>query len=125
MACVRLHKDHAQAGLVNSLDPRSITYGSPLSEGNKREHVSCPDEYCGSSFWNASYLDRADPDLPVCVEQTVLVWVQLGFLWLSSPWHLAALFRGTAPKRHLSRLYVSKQVTGLCFRTPTSLLLCV
>ncbi|XP_012683657.2 ATP-binding cassette sub-family C member 2 [Clupea harengus] len=76
------------------------------------------DEFCGSTFWNASYLDRADPDLPVCVEQTVLVWIPLGFLWLSNPCHLAALFRGTAPKRHLSRLYVSKQIlAGLLFLT--------
>uniref|UniRef100_A0A665VH35 ATP-binding cassette, sub-family C (CFTR/MRP), member 2 n=1 Tax=Echeneis naucrates TaxID=173247 RepID=A0A665VH35_ECHNA len=29
-----------------------------------------------------------DPDLPVCVEQTVLVWIPLGFLWLCAPWHL-------------------------------------
>ncbi|KAL2082928.1 hypothetical protein ACEWY4_020701 [Coilia grayii] len=76
------------------------------------------DEYCGSVFWNASYLDRPDPDLPVCVEQTVLVWVPLGFLWLTSPWNLVALFKNKAPERHLSKLYVGKQiVAGLLFLT--------
>lgn len=60
---------------------------------------------------NASYLERPDPDLPVCVEQTVLVWIPLGFLWLFAPWHLVALFR--RPKvntKHLSKLYICKQV---------------
>ncbi|XP_062374958.1 canalicular multispecific organic anion transporter 1 [Sardina pilchardus] len=76
------------------------------------------DEFCGSLFWNASVLDRPDPDLTVCVEQTVLVWIPLGFLWLCSPWHLVALFRGKAPKRRLSKLYICKQIlTGLLFLT--------
>uniref|UniRef100_A0A669DWJ6 Canalicular multispecific organic anion transporter 1 n=1 Tax=Oreochromis niloticus TaxID=8128 RepID=A0A669DWJ6_ORENI len=77
------------------------------------------EEYCGSIFWNASYLERPDPDLPVCVEQTVLVWIPLGFLWLFVPWHLVALFR--RPKvntKHLSKLYICKQlVVSLLFLT--------
>ncbi|XP_039857920.1 canalicular multispecific organic anion transporter 1 [Simochromis diagramma] len=76
-------------------------------------------EYCGSIFWNASYLERPDPDLPVCVEQTVLVWIPLGFLWLLAPWHLVPLFR--RPKvntKHLSKLYICKQlVASLLFLT--------
>uniref|UniRef100_A0AAR2KFH3 ATP-binding cassette, sub-family C (CFTR/MRP), member 2 n=1 Tax=Pygocentrus nattereri TaxID=42514 RepID=A0AAR2KFH3_PYGNA len=47
---------------------------------------------------NASLLDRPDPDLPVCVERTVLVWVPLAFLWFRAPWHLATLFKKTPPK---------------------------
>lgn len=77
------------------------------------------EEYCGSIFWNASYLERPDPDLPVCVEQTVLVWIPLGFLWLLAPWHLVPLFR--RPKvntKHLSKLYICKQlVVSLLFLT--------
>ncbi|CAL8366353.1 unnamed protein product [Gadus morhua 'NCC'] len=74
------------------------------------------DEYCGSTFWNASFLDTAEPDLPVCLEQTVLVWLPLGFLWLCGPWHLAALFRGRGKPSQVSRLYLSKQlVAGLLF----------
>uniref|UniRef100_A0A3Q2W9P5 ABC-type glutathione-S-conjugate transporter n=1 Tax=Haplochromis burtoni TaxID=8153 RepID=A0A3Q2W9P5_HAPBU len=77
------------------------------------------EEYCGSIFWNASYLERPDPDLPVCVEQTVLVWIPLGFLWLFAPWHLVPLFR--RPKvntKHLSKLYICKQlVVSLLFLT--------
>uniref|UniRef100_A0A671YF42 ATP-binding cassette, sub-family C (CFTR/MRP), member 2 n=1 Tax=Sparus aurata TaxID=8175 RepID=A0A671YF42_SPAAU len=68
------------------------------------------DEYCGSVFWNASYLDREDPDLPVCVEQTVLVWIPLGFLWLCAPWNLVSLCRRTQVNtKHLSKLYICKQ----------------
>ncbi|XP_042357577.1 canalicular multispecific organic anion transporter 1 isoform X2 [Plectropomus leopardus] len=69
------------------------------------------EEYCGSIFWNASYLDREDPDLPVCVEQTVLVWIPLGFLWLCAPRHLVFLCRRTPMNtKHLSKLYLCKQL---------------
>ncbi|KFM06516.1 Canalicular multispecific organic anion transporter 1, partial [Aptenodytes forsteri] len=46
------------------------------------------EEFCGSVFWNASYLARPDADLPVCFQQTVLVWVPLGFFWILAPWQL-------------------------------------
>ncbi|XP_036402430.1 canalicular multispecific organic anion transporter 1-like [Megalops cyprinoides] len=76
------------------------------------------DHYCGSTFWNASFLERPDPDLPVCVEQTVLVWVPLCVLWLCSPWHLTALFKRRLSKAHFSRLYICKQVlVSLLFLT--------
>ncbi|XP_044229320.1 canalicular multispecific organic anion transporter 1 [Thunnus albacares] len=69
------------------------------------------EEYCGSIFWNDSYLNREDPDLPLCVEQTVLVWIPLGFLWLCAPWHLVALCRRTHMNtKHLSKLYFIKQL---------------
>ncbi|KAB5518421.1 hypothetical protein PHYPO_G00165670 [Pangasianodon hypophthalmus] len=76
------------------------------------------DEYCGSTFWNASFLDSNDPDLPMCVERTVLVWVPLGLLWLCAPLHLARLFKKKAPKTPFSNLYICKQVmAGLLFLT--------
>ncbi|XP_062864627.1 canalicular multispecific organic anion transporter 1 [Trichomycterus rosablanca] len=76
------------------------------------------DEYCGSTFWNASFLDRLDPDLPVCFQRTVLVWLPLGFLWLCAPTHLAVLFRKKAPKIPLTKIYISKQtLTGLLLLT--------
>ncbi|KFQ81939.1 Canalicular multispecific organic anion transporter 1, partial [Phaethon lepturus] len=46
------------------------------------------EKFCGSIFWNASFLARPDADLPVCFQQTVLVWVPLGFFWILSPWQL-------------------------------------
>uniref|UniRef100_A0A7N6B5W4 Copper homeostasis protein cutC homolog n=1 Tax=Anabas testudineus TaxID=64144 RepID=A0A7N6B5W4_ANATE len=68
---------------------------------------------------NSSYLNREDPDLPVCLEQTVLVWIPLGFLWLCAPWHLVSLCRSTrVTNKHLSKLYLCKQfVVSLLFLT--------
>ncbi|KAM9344970.1 ATP-binding cassette sub-family C member 2 [Symphorus nematophorus] len=77
------------------------------------------EEYCGSTFWNASYLDRVDADLPLCVEQTVLVWIPLVFVWLCAPRHLVSLCRRTRVNtKHLSKLYLWKQlVVSLLFLT--------
>uniref|UniRef100_A0A671T4Z1 ATP-binding cassette, sub-family C (CFTR/MRP), member 2 n=1 Tax=Sinocyclocheilus anshuiensis TaxID=1608454 RepID=A0A671T4Z1_9TELE len=55
-----------------------------------------------------------DPDLTICVERTVLVWLPLAFLWLCAPWHFTTL----SAKAPLSKLYISKQVvSGLLFLT--------
>ncbi|KAM9848054.1 ATP-binding cassette sub-family C member 2 [Aulostomus maculatus] len=77
------------------------------------------ENYCGSVFWNASYVERKDPDLPVCMEQTVLVWIPLGFLWLCAPCHLVSFCRRTRVNtRHLSKLYICKQlIVSLLFVT--------
>uniref|UniRef100_A0A3P9Q7M5 ABC-type glutathione-S-conjugate transporter n=1 Tax=Poecilia reticulata TaxID=8081 RepID=A0A3P9Q7M5_POERE len=69
--------------------------------------------------YNASYLEREDPDLPVCLEQTVLVWIPLGFLWLCAPWNLMSLCKRLQvnPKRW-TKLYLCKQlVVFLLFLT--------
>uniref|UniRef100_A0A3B4B9M5 ATP-binding cassette, sub-family C (CFTR/MRP), member 2 n=1 Tax=Periophthalmus magnuspinnatus TaxID=409849 RepID=A0A3B4B9M5_9GOBI len=59
---------------------------------------------------NASYLEGNDPDLPVCFEQTVLVWIPLTFLWLSVPYHLVGLCKkAKVNSRHFSKLYIFKQ----------------
>ncbi|KAI7805399.1 canalicular multispecific organic anion transporter 1 isoform X1 [Triplophysa rosa] len=71
--------------------------------------LSALDKYCGSVFWNASYLQRPDPDLPVCFERTVLVWLPLGFLWLCALWHLASLCKKTS-RVPVSKLYICKQI---------------
>ncbi|XP_043568891.1 canalicular multispecific organic anion transporter 1 isoform X1 [Chiloscyllium plagiosum] len=70
---------------------------------------SALDEYCGSTFWNDSYLDRPDPDLPVCLEQTVLVWIPLGFFWVCAPWQLPPLFNSKQRGVRNSKLYLVKQ----------------
>ncbi|KAM9726615.1 ATP-binding cassette sub-family C member 2 [Menidia menidia] len=77
------------------------------------------EEYCGSIFWNDSYVNKEDPDLPPCFEQTVLVWIPLGFLWLCAPYHLMSLCKRTQVNtKHLSKLYICKQlVTSLLFLT--------
>lgn len=69
------------------------------------------DKYCGSVFWNSSFLQREDPDLPVCVERTVLVWLPLAFLWICSPFHFRSFCQKSA-KAPASALYYCKQVVA-------------
>uniref|UniRef100_A0A8C3UU77 ABC-type glutathione-S-conjugate transporter n=1 Tax=Catharus ustulatus TaxID=91951 RepID=A0A8C3UU77_CATUS len=68
------------------------------------------EEFCGSVFWNDSYLARPDADLPVCFQQTVLVWVPLGFFWILAPWQLLPMCKSKAKKSSLTILYIIKQV---------------
>ncbi|CAB1429177.1 unnamed protein product [Pleuronectes platessa] len=77
------------------------------------------EEYCGSVFWNDSYLLREDPDLPACLQQTVLVWIPLCFLWLCAPYLLVSLCGGMKVERErFSKLYLCKQfLVSLLFLT--------
>uniref|UniRef100_A0A8C6JAU0 Canalicular multispecific organic anion transporter 1 n=1 Tax=Melopsittacus undulatus TaxID=13146 RepID=A0A8C6JAU0_MELUD len=68
------------------------------------------DEFCGSVFWNASYLNRSDADLPVCFQQTVLVWIPLVFLWILGPWQILPMCKSRDKKSSVTKLYIIKQV---------------
>ncbi|XP_043841698.1 ATP-binding cassette sub-family C member 2 [Dromiciops gliroides] len=68
------------------------------------------EEFCNSTFWNDSFLDRPDADFPLCFEQTVLVWIPLGFLWLLTPWHFFHIYKSRTKKSSLTKLYLTKQV---------------
>ncbi|XP_027503762.1 canalicular multispecific organic anion transporter 1 [Corapipo altera] len=68
------------------------------------------EEFCGSVFWNDSYLARPDADLPVCFQQTVLVWVPLGFFWILAPWQLLPICKSRAKKSSVTKLYIIKQM---------------
>ncbi|KFV82781.1 Canalicular multispecific organic anion transporter 1, partial [Struthio camelus australis] len=68
------------------------------------------EEFCGSVFWNASFLARPDADLPVCFQQTVLVWIPIGFFWIFAPWQLLPMCKSKAKKSSLTKLYITKQV---------------
>ncbi|XP_015279485.1 PREDICTED: canalicular multispecific organic anion transporter 1 [Gekko japonicus] len=67
------------------------------------------EQFCGSVFWNSSFLDRDDADLPLCFEQTVLTWVPLGFVWLFGPWQLLPMCRSKRKKSSVTRIYFTKQ----------------
>ncbi|XP_069836112.1 ATP-binding cassette sub-family C member 2-like [Dendropsophus ebraccatus] len=71
------------------------------------------DDYCGSVFWNSSLLERPDPDLPICFEQTVLVWIPLIFLWLCAPWQLMNLCESEKVRSPITKLYLAKQILTL------------
>uniref|UniRef100_A0A8C9LAS7 Canalicular multispecific organic anion transporter 1 n=1 Tax=Pavo cristatus TaxID=9049 RepID=A0A8C9LAS7_PAVCR len=68
------------------------------------------EEFCGSVFWNDSFLARPDADLPVCFQQTVLVWIPLGFLWVLAPWQLLPMCKSKSKKSSPTKLYTTKQV---------------
>ncbi|XP_075072065.1 ATP-binding cassette sub-family C member 2 [Mixophyes fleayi] len=76
------------------------------------------DKYCGSIFWNSSFLERPDPDFPECFQQTVLVWIPLIFFWLFAPWQLLNLCKSRKVKSPITKLYLAKQIlTVLLFFT--------
>ncbi|XP_006831305.1 PREDICTED: canalicular multispecific organic anion transporter 1 [Chrysochloris asiatica] len=68
------------------------------------------EEFCNSTFWNSSFLDSPEADLPLCFEQTVLVWIPLGFLWLLAPWQLLHVYKSRTNKSSITKLYLAKQV---------------
>uniref|UniRef100_A0A1B6KK54 ABC transmembrane type-1 domain-containing protein n=1 Tax=Graphocephala atropunctata TaxID=36148 RepID=A0A1B6KK54_9HEMI len=50
--------------------------------------------FCYSTFWDvASVWDTSNPDLSLCFEKTVLVWVPCLVLWLLSPLELCLILR--------------------------------
>nr|KAF6321956.1 ATP binding cassette subfamily C member 2 [Pipistrellus kuhlii] len=68
------------------------------------------EKFCNSTFWNSSLLDSPEADLPLCFEQTVLVWIPLGFLWLLAPWQLLHVYRSRTKRSSITKLYLAKQV---------------
>uniref|UniRef100_A0A8B9QHE4 Canalicular multispecific organic anion transporter 1 n=1 Tax=Apteryx owenii TaxID=8824 RepID=A0A8B9QHE4_APTOW len=43
-------------------------------------------------------------------QQTVLVWIPIGFLWIFTPWQLLPMCKSKAKKSSLTKLYITKQV---------------
>ncbi|XP_011906852.1 PREDICTED: canalicular multispecific organic anion transporter 1 isoform X2 [Cercocebus atys] len=68
------------------------------------------EDFCNSTFWNSSFLDSPEADLPLCFEQTVLVWIPLGFLWLLAPWQLLHVYKSRTKRSSITKLYLAKQV---------------
>lgn len=69
------------------------------------------DEFCNSTFWNLSLLKSPEADLPLCFEQTVLVWIPLGFLWLLAPWQLYRIYRSRTKRFAITKFYLAKQTS--------------
>nr|AAF61707.1 canalicular multispecific organic anion transporter cMOAT [Mus musculus] len=72
------------------------------------------DEFCNSTFWNLSLLKSPEADLPLCFEQTVLVWIPLGFLWFWAPWQLYRIYRSRTKRFAITKFYLAKQVFVVC-----------
>lgn len=58
---------------------------------------------------NESYIQGPEPDLPVCLQQTVLVWIPLVFLWLSAPWQLIHWCKFRKERSSFTKIYLIKQ----------------
>lgn len=49
---------------------------------------------CGREFWNVTSAWESDlPDVGLCLERTVLIWIPSIFLWALSPFHISLLRR--------------------------------
>ncbi|XP_027443261.1 canalicular multispecific organic anion transporter 1 isoform X2 [Zalophus californianus] len=71
------------------------------------------EKFCNSTFWNSSFLDSPEADLPLCFEQTVLVWIPSGFLWFLAPWQLLHVYRSKIKRSPITKLYLAKQLLVL------------
>uniref|UniRef100_A0A671T8K5 ATP-binding cassette, sub-family C (CFTR/MRP), member 2 n=1 Tax=Sinocyclocheilus anshuiensis TaxID=1608454 RepID=A0A671T8K5_9TELE len=67
----------------------------------------------GSQRFLVWWTQSPDPDLTICVERTVLVWLPLAFLWLCAPWHFTTLCKKPA-KAPLSTLYTRPGSADMC-----------
>ncbi|XP_064596836.1 multidrug resistance-associated protein 1-like [Liolophura sinensis] len=62
----------------------------------------------GSLTWNSSY-----PEFTECFQNTVLVLVPCGWLWVTSPFYLCYIYTRSRPPLRISRLSVAKCVLGI------------
>ncbi|XP_057885672.1 ATP-binding cassette sub-family C member 2 [Melospiza georgiana] len=77
---------------------------------SESQAIACDLVFCPCCPQNDSYLARPDADLPVCFQQTVLVWIPLGFFWILAPWQLLPMCKSRAKKSSVTKLYIIKQV---------------
>ncbi|XP_052061601.1 multidrug resistance-associated protein 1-like [Mytilus californianus] len=75
------------------------------------------EEFCGGSLWDETRLLNGNyPEFTDCFQQTLLVWVPCGFLWLSAPFYLYHLLNADGVSRPHSFLSVAKTfVSGVLF----------
>ncbi|XP_065205458.1 multidrug resistance-associated protein 1-like [Planococcus citri] len=69
------------------------------------------DEFCGSSFWDSRTVwDTDDPDLTLCFEKTILVWVPCTFLWILSPLEIYHICRSKTSDIPFSLYNIAKLI---------------
>ncbi|CAG2204025.1 ABCC1 [Mytilus edulis] len=75
------------------------------------------EEFCGGTLWDETrLLNGSYPEFTDCFQQTLLVWVPCGFLWLSAPFYLYHLLNVDGVTRPHSFLSVAKTfVSGVLF----------
>ncbi|XP_063439571.1 multidrug resistance-associated protein 1-like isoform X1 [Mytilus trossulus] len=75
------------------------------------------EEFCGGTLWDETrLLNGSYPEFTDCFQQTLLVWVPCGFLWLSAPFYLYHLLNVDGVTRPHSFLSVAKTfISGVLF----------
>ncbi|KAL1483279.1 hypothetical protein MTO96_033306 [Rhipicephalus appendiculatus] len=66
--------------------------------------------FCGSPFWDSdlSWNRRTNPDLTTCFQDTVMLWVPCGLLWLCAPFEFIAMAKSKNRRRPWSLLTITK-----------------
>lgn len=70
---------------------------------------------CGSPFWEPSYnwTEEKTPDLTLCFQDTVLLWVPCAFLWLCAPFEAHAMNKSGKRRLPWTALNVTKVVLSV------------
>ncbi|XP_029825767.2 multidrug resistance-associated protein 1 [Ixodes scapularis] len=72
------------------------------------------DDFCGSKFWDFDQSwNTTDPDLSVCFQDTILVWVPCGFLWLFAPLETYLLLKSSSRLIPWTALNIAKLLITL------------
>lgn len=91
--------------MERTLSPSPLTPLTQSTEYMMEVFFSSQD---GSLTWNSSY-----PEFTECFQDTVLVLVPCGWLWVTSPFYLYYIYSRSRPPLHTSRLGLAKCVSIL------------
>ncbi|XP_032672071.1 multidrug resistance-associated protein 1 isoform X3 [Odontomachus brunneus] len=69
------------------------------------------DQFCGTKFWDANLTWYTDnPDLTICFEKTILLWVPCAFLWVFSSMEAYYILHSKRRNVPYTWLFIIKQV---------------
>ncbi|KAK8761772.1 hypothetical protein V5799_026965 [Amblyomma americanum] len=73
------------------------------------------DSFCGSAFWDLklSWDTEGSPDLPLCFQDTVMLWVPCGLLWFCAPFEALAMRKSDRTRRPWTLLTAAKVAFSL------------
>lgn len=68
------------------------------------------ESFCGSAFWDPelSWNRNANPDLTTCFQDTVMLWVPCGLLWLCAPFEFLSMAKSKRKRRPWTLLTITK-----------------
>ncbi|XP_049511396.1 multidrug resistance-associated protein 1-like [Dermacentor silvarum] len=68
------------------------------------------ESFCGSKFWDTelSWNRNTNPDLTMCFQNTVMLWLPCGLLWLCAPLEFLAMAKSKRRRRPWTLLTTAK-----------------